>query len=278
MDSVLYSTVAGSAALEDAMKTGTADVVWRGLSSAAITRYGRQVTINDNDTTDDGYGMQTQIGTRVLMLAWSAQSSHRSDADLRNAIAVALQGDRTLDSVVPGGIPNHISAFPLGGSAKPDVTWSNRIQLTLGYDPTMPNGQDIATQIRSRLEDTGGMSVRLRAVDPTADPDPPDLMVLDRKAWTSTGLAWLQPYLDAPLPASAEDVAHLERQYRGAGIGEEAEATRAMASLQRQAAADLVLLPLTQSDEYVLTAPKVEVPANSFGPGWQLGLWGMFRA
>ena len=87
-----------------------------------------------------------------------------------------------------------------GGSAEPDVTWSNRIQLTLGYDPTMPDGQDIATQIRTRLEDTGGMSVRLRAVDPTADADPPDLMVLDRKAWTSTALAWLQPYLDAPLP------------------------------------------------------------------------------
>ena len=180
--------------------------------------------------------------------------------------------------MVPGGIPDHISAFPLGGSAKPDVTWSNRIQLTLGYDPTMPNGQDIATQIRTRLEDTGGMSVRLRAVDPTADSDPPDLMVLDRKAWTSTPLAWLQPYLDAPLPSSAEDVDQLERQYRGAGIGEEAEATRAMASLQRKAAADLVLVPLTQSDEYVFTAPGVEVPANSFGPGWQLGLWGMFRA
>ena len=40
------------------------------------------------------------------------------------------------------------------------MTWSNRIQLTLGYDPTMPNGQDIATQIRTRLEETGGMSVR----------------------------------------------------------------------------------------------------------------------
>ena len=50
-----------------------------------------------------------------------------------------------------------------------------------------------------------------------------------------------------------------------------------MASLQRQAAADLVLVPMTQSDEYLFTAPKVEVPANSFGPGWQLGLWGMFR-
>ena len=277
MESVVYQTVKDSAALEDAMNSGTADVVWRGLSAAAITRYTRQVTINDDDTTDAGYGMQIQTGTRVLMLAWSPASTHRLQEDLRNAVAAALQGDRTLDSVVPGGIPDHISAFPLGGSTQPDITWSNQIQLTLGYDPTMPDGQDIATQIRTRLEDTGGMSVRLRAVDPTADSDPPDLMVLDRKAWTSTGLAWLQPYLDATLPRSTEDVARLEREYRGAGIGEEAEATRAMASLQRQAAADLVLLPLTQSDEYVFTAPTVEVPANSFGPGWQLGLWGMFR-
>ena len=49
MDSVVYRTVADSAALEDAMKNGTADVVWRGLSAAAITRYTRQVTISDDE-------------------------------------------------------------------------------------------------------------------------------------------------------------------------------------------------------------------------------------
>lgn len=279
MESVVYRTVADSAALEDAMRTGAADVVWRGLSAAAITRYSRQVSINENGTTDEGYGMQVQTGTRVLILAWSTESRHRPDEDLRNAIAVSLQGDRTLDSIVPGGIPGHISAYPLGGTAEPEVTWSNRIRLTLGYDPTMPDGRDIATQIRTRLEDTGGMSVRIRAVDPTADSaNPPDLMLLDRKAWTSTGLAWLQPYLDAPLPSSRGDVEALERQYRAAGIGKEAEASRAMASLQRAAAADLVLVPVAQSDEYLFTAPQVDAPANSFGPGWQLGLWGLFRA
>jgi peptide/nickel transport system substrate-binding protein len=276
MDSVVYRTVPDSAALEDALKNGSADVIWRGLSTAAITRLSRQASVNQNQTTDSGYPLQTQTGTRVLMLGWSPVSRHRSNDDLRTAIAVALQGDRTLDSVVPGGVPNHISAFPLGGSAKPEITWSNRIQLTLGYDPTMPDGQDTATQIRTRLEDTGGMSVRVRAVDPTADTDnPPDLMVLDRKAWTSTGLAWLQPYLDAPLSESATEVLALERRYRSAT--EEPEAARAMASLQRKAASDLVLLPLTQSDEYVLSAPTVQVPANSFGPGWQLGLWGISR-
>ena len=84
---------------------------------------------------------------------------------LRQAIAVALQGDRTLDSVVPGGVPGHVASFPLGGKATPKVTWKNRINLTLGYDSTMPNGRDIATQIRTRLEDTGGLSVQLRPDD-----------------------------------------------------------------------------------------------------------------
>lgn len=277
METVLYTQLPDSAALEEAMSTGTADVIWRGLSGAAITRYSRQASVNTDQTTDDGYGMQLQVGTRVLMLGWSPSSKHRSKADLRGAISVALQGDRTLDSVVPGGIPQHISAFPLGGSATPEVTWSKRIQLTLGYDSTMPGGRDVATQVRTRLEDTGGMSVRLRAVDPTRDADgPPDLMILDRKAWTATGLAWLQPYLEAPLPASAPDVRTLERTFRAAT--QEADAARAMASLQRKAAADLVLLPMTQSDEYLFTAPGVQVPVNSFGPGWQLGLWGIARA
>ena len=278
MDTVRYRTVADSAALENAITTGTADVIWRGLSAAAVTRYSRQVSISENHTTDAGYAMATQTGTRVLMIAWSPTSKHRSNTNLRNAVTTALQGDRTLDSVVPGGIPNHISAFPLGGTAQPDITWSNRIQLTVGYDPTTPDGQDIATQIRTRLEDTGGMSVRIRAVDPTADPDnPPDLQVLDRKAWTSTGLAWLQTYINNPLPSSASGVAKLENQYRSAGIGKDAEATRAMVSLQRTAAADAVIVPMTQSDEYVFTAPRVQVPANSFGPGWQLGFWGITR-
>ena len=274
MDEVLYRTVADPAALESAMKKHTADVIWRGLSSAAVTRYGRQVATSGQSTTQDGYQMQTQTGTRVLMLGWSPTSPHRRTAALRGAVATALQGDRSLDSVVPNGITGHISAFPVGGSVKPKVTWSNRIQLTLGYDPTMPDGRVIATQLRTRLEDTGGLSVRLRTVDSTIDRHA-DLILLDRKAWTSTGLAWLQPYLDAPPAASATTVANLERAYQLSSS--EADQAHGMAALQRQAASDLVLLPLSQSDEHLFTAPGVEVPTNSFGPGWQLGLWGMTR-
>ena len=119
----------------------------------------------------------------------------RSNKGLRQAIAVALQGDRTSDSTVPTGVEGHISAFPLGGKASPKVTWKNRINLTLGFDASMPNGQDLAAQSRSRLENTGGLSGQLKPGDLNAD-----LNLVDRKAWTSTALAWLQPYLDAPLP------------------------------------------------------------------------------
>jgi peptide/nickel transport system substrate-binding protein len=118
------------------------------------------------------------------------------------------QGDRTSDSIVPTAWRD---IFPpsVGGKASPKVTWKNRINLTLGFDASMPNGQDLATQIRGRLENTGGLSVQLRPGDLNAD-----LNLVDRKAWTSTALAWLQPYLDAPLPAAESTVSTIEIEFR----------------------------------------------------------------
>ena len=270
-DAMVYRTLPDSASVEDALAKGTAEVAWRGPNAAAMTRYTRQVEQSEEDLTDDGYRMQVLTGTRVRQLQWSPTSRRRDDAEVRKAIAVALQGDRTLDSLVPDGVPGHVSAFPLGGKAQPEVTWSSRIQLTLAYDPTMPDGQDVATQIRTRLEDTGGLSVRLRPGAEDAD-----LTILDRKAWTATGLAWLQPYLDAPASGSQRAVDTLQVRYRSST--EEDDAQRLLAALQRQSAVDVVMAPLTQSDEYLLARADVEVPANSFGPGWQLGFWGMRRA
>ncbi len=148
------------------------------------------------------------------------------------------------------------------------MTWKSRIKLTLGYDATMPNGQDIATQIRTRLEDTGGLSVQLRANDTRAD-----LVLVDRKAWTATALAWLQPYLDAPLTGSAETVESLDEQFRAATTDEAVNTL--LAGLQKQAATDLVLLPISQSDEFVYTRAGVDIAPTSYGPGWQLGLFGI---
>ena len=98
-------------------------------------------------------------------------------------------------------------------------------------------------------------------------------MLLDRKAWTATALAWMQPYLDAPLASSAASVNTTETQFRGTTEG--AAADQLLAKLQQQIAADLVLLPMSQSDEKVYIRAGAEISDASFGPGWQLGFWGL---
>ena len=272
LDALVYRQVPDSATVEDAMNKGQVDVVWRGLNTAAVTRLSQQVGASAEQRTTSGFSPRALPGTRVLQLAWSPESRARGDKALRSAIAVALQGDRTLDSVVPNGVPGHTNAFPLGGKATPRVTWKNRVNLTLGYDPTAPNAQDLATQIRTRLEDTGGLSVRLRP-----DAENVDLALLDRKAWTTTGLAWLQPYLDHPLPGSADAVEATENAFRAVPPTDEATSTRLLGSLQRQAASDALVLPISQADELVWVRAGVEISAGSYGPGWQLGLWGISR-
>ena len=270
IDELTYQTVPDSATIEDAMAKQTVDVAWRGLNGASITRYGRQSATNPGKLTDDGYSIQPYTGTRIRMLQLSAPAIRRLDRPARQAIAVALQGDRTLDSIVPGGVTGHVTSFPLGGKAVPEVTWANRINLTLGYDSTIPDGQDQANQIRTRLEDTGGLSVRLRP-----DAADADLALVDRKAFTATGLAWLLPYLENPPPDNAALITSLQLRYQSLTISQEPERLRVLGALQKQAAVDLVLLPLTQSDEYIFAREGTSVAIGSFGPGWQLGLFGM---
>jgi peptide/nickel transport system substrate-binding protein len=268
LDGLVYRSVADSATVEDAMNKGAVDVVWRGLDAAAITRLSQQAA-NADSVTAGGFRQKQLTGTRVLQLEWSPGSPSRSNKALRTAIALALQGDRTSDSVVPGGVPGHVPTFPLGGRTNPKVTWKKRINLTLGYDSTMPNGQDIATQIRTRLEETGGLSVQLRPDDAA------DLTLVDRKAWTATALAWLQPYIEAPLPGTAQAVSTAETEFRG--TTDDPTALQLLANLQKQAATDLVVLPISQSDEYVYVGTGADISATSYGPGWQLGLFGIGR-
>jgi peptide/nickel transport system substrate-binding protein len=273
LDELVYRTVADSATIEDAMTKGTVDVVWRGLDAAAITRLQQQVEQSPEDQTDSGYSPTVLTGARVLQLQWSPESRARASKPLRTAIALALQGDRTSASLVPAGVGGSVPTFPQGGKATPKVTWKSRINLTLGYDPSVPGGRDLAVQIRTRLEDTGGLSVKLTPDEPGAD-----LQLVDRKAWTATALAWLQPYLEAPLPEVASSVRTLETQFRATTDRQLADrelAERLLAALQRQSAVDLVVLPISQSDEYLYARAGVEVSLASFGPGWQLGLWGI---
>jgi peptide/nickel transport system substrate-binding protein len=268
LDSVTYRTVPDSATIEDAMEKGQADVVWRGLNSAAVIRLSQQVGASPERVTSSGYSERVLPGARVLQLQWAPSSPARRDRALRTAIALSLQGDRTLDSIVPNGIRGHVPAFPQGGKARPKVTWKNRVNLTLAYDPTAPNAADLADQVRNRLENTGGLSVRLAPGAADAD-----LVLRDRKAWTSTALSWLQPYVDDPLAASEGSVSATTNAFRAST--DDTGSARLLATLQRQAAADNVLLPITQLDETVWVRAGADINGGSYGPGWQLGLFGI---
>lgn len=263
-----FRTVADSATIEDAMEKGEVDVVSRGLNAAAVTRLVQQVGGSPDRVTANGFSEHVLPGARVEQLQWSPSSPSRADKGLRTAIMVALQGDRTLDSVVPNGIVGHVPAFPQGGGAKPKVTWKKRINLTLAYDPTAPNAGDLADQVRLRLEDTGGLSVRLAPGAADAD-----LVLVDRKAWTSTALSWLQPYVDDPLPASSLTVDATANAFRTST--DAPSSLRLLATLQRQAVTDAVLLPISQSDETVWVRSGADIADTSYGPGWQLGLFGV---
>jgi peptide/nickel transport system substrate-binding protein len=271
LPALVYRSVADSPTIEDAMARGIVDVVWRGLDTPAVTRLTQQVRLNPEHVTDSGFTEGVLGGARVLQLAWSPDSRMRSNKALRQAIAVALQGDRTSDSLVPAGVEGHAAAFPVGGKAKPKVTWKSRINLTLGYDASMPNGQDLATQIRGRLENTGGLSVQLKPGELNAD-----INLVDRKAWTSTALAWLQPYLDTPLPDVESTLSTIETEFRA--TTDDAAEDRLLAALQKQAAVDLTMLPISQSDEHFYVRRGVDMSGGSFGPGWQLGFFGISNA
>ncbi len=268
LPSLQVLTEPDSATIEDAMNAHKTELVWRGLSSAALSRLSNQIQTSSNKTTSSGFSQLVLAGAQVRQLRWNPTSPYRNNEDLREVIAGALQEDRTIDSVVPPQVPGHRASFPVGGTPKAKITWSKRIPLTLGYDPTIPDGVDVANQLRGRLEGTGGMSVRLRPGDPDAD-----LLLEDRKAWTPTAIAWLQPLLDDPLKSSASTISRAAAQARSPDAP--AAMDSALDTLQAQAAKDVVLLPLTQRDEYVYVRQGTQISPTSFGPGWQLGLWGI---
>ena len=105
------------------MTKGAVDVVWRGLDAPAVTRFSQQVGQNPNHETINGFTQNVLGGARVLQLEWSPTSRMRSNKALRQAIAVALQGDRTSDSIVPTGVVGHTAAFPARreGQAESDL-------------------------------------------------------------------------------------------------------------------------------------------------------------
>lgn len=261
LERILLRYVDDSAALEDAVADGSIDVVWRGLSEPATERL--SAAAGRNAAT--AFHPVTEPGASLRVLVWNPTSPLRSDAGLRALVAAALQGDRTLDSLLPPGLDAHTASFPMGGTATVPEPPSSRPRLRLSYDRGDAAQADQAAQMKTRIE-AAGVGVDITPGDAQAD-----LRLTDSAAWVNAPSAYLAAYTAAPLPGSAAKVAELDQRYRG--VTDRTQQATALAEIQKQAAADLVVLPLEQRNGMMFAAPGVAVNDPRGGPGWQLALW-----
>lgn len=269
LDAVRLQVVPDSVAAEAAIADGTADVVWRSVDGAALQRLTDEIAASPDKTTASGFTSYHLPGARVTQLIWNANSKLRVNNDLRLGVAKALQGDRTLDSIVPVGVVDHAASFALGGRPKLPELKGKRIKLTLGYTATAPGHADQARLLRDRIESMDKVSVRLVT---TGDAD---LWLTDRPAWVNNATGWLQRYLAEPLAGSSEKLDELVQRSR---TTTGAARTVAFTELQQQAAADNTVLPVSQGDGILLLGKGVTLVGDAFGSGQQLGLWGISHA
>ncbi len=260
LEKIRMAFAADSAAVEQAMTDGTADVVWRSLDAGALGRISSGAT----KTTMRSLGLPD---TRLQRLIWNPASTNRLRADVRGAVASALQADRTLASLIPPKLAGSVASFPVGGKPTAAPIAGARLKLTLGYSSKAPGLADLARTLRDRLENNAGVSVQLRADAPDAD-----LWITDAGAWVNTPLGWLQAYLDEPLPGTEAKLAQLTQNVRQ--MSDPTARQAVLAEIQQQAAADLTVLPLALQQETFYVSPNVKINGDPYGPGWQLGLWG----
>lgn len=269
IDRIRLAFVPDSAAAEQAMAEKTTDVVWRSLSPAALDRLELEGE-STNGRTASGFERYEMPQVRLQRLVWNPSSPFRADAGLRTLVAVSLQPDRTVSSIIPPQVPEAVQAFPIGGQPEIPAPTGQRPRLTLAWSSLAPGQREAATLVRDRLEESAGLSVQL-----VADTTDADLVLTDRPAWVNTAFGWLQPYTDAPLPGSAEKIATLTQQARE--TTDQATRLAILAEIQQQAAADLTVLPLSVSEGILFLGEGVTIDGQPFGPGYQLGLWSLRR-
>ena len=268
LDEIRLERVADSVAAETAIADGSTDVVWRTLDPAALDRLEAEIASNPERTTAEGFTRWPMDGARVTRLAWSAESERRVNAKLREGVASALQADRTLASLVPNGIEGQLATFEVGGHPElPEMT-GGRVTLRLRYQPSAPGHADLASLLRGRIEELDRVSVRLVASGEA------DLVLTDFPAWAPTANGWLQLYTDDPLPGSSDKLAELSKRARTT-TGD--ARVVALAELQKQAAADLTVLPVSQGDGVLMLGRGITLAGLPFGTSGQLGLWGLRR-
>ncbi len=268
LDLIRLERVADSVAAETAIADGSTDVVWRTLDPAAVERVEAEIAASPEHTTAQGFTRWPMNGARVTRLAWSPDSRYRADAVLRAGVAQALQADRTLASLVPVGVEGHLDSYEVGGRPTLPAIEGKRITLKLAYQPSAPGHADLASLLRGRIEELDRVSVRLVTSGEA------DLILTDLPAWVPTANGWLQLYLEDPLPGSADKLAELNQRARTT-TGDARMV--ALGELQKQAAADLTVLPVSQADGVLMLGRGITLAGLPFGSSGQLGLWGLRR-
>ncbi len=268
LEEVRLAVLPDSVAAEAAIAEGTVEAVWRSLDNAALQRISDEIAGSPDQATAKGFRRVALPGTRVTQLVWNPEAALRRDANLREGVAKALQPDRTLDSIVPVTVADHATSFLLGGRPKLPELDRDRVILTLGYGPTAPGHADLARLIRDRLENLGGVSVRLVTSGGA------DLMLTDAPAWVNNATGWLQRYLESPLPSSRDKLETLHLRARTTTGNAR---TAALTELQQQAAVDATVLPVAQGDGVLFLAADTDLIGEAFGSGQALGMWGFTR-
>jgi peptide/nickel transport system substrate-binding protein len=257
LDEIVLSITPDSASTEAVLMQGEAEAVWRSLEDSAIQR----VLMG---TDKAGYTRFPLPGARSTRLLWNPTSNYFENDKLREAISKALQRDRTLDSIIPNGIPGHSPAFAMGRKVAVPKLKGKRVKLTLGYNESAPGHQDMALLIRDRIESIGSVSVKV-----STERDA-DLWLSDERPYAKTASGWLQPYLDYPLPDSAEQIAELIVEWVS---GKDVHADP-LVKLQVQASLDRTVLPVSQTDGILLLRSGVNINPGAFGSAGELGFWG----
>lgn len=258
--------VADSAAAEQAINDNSVDAVWRGLSDAALERLRAEADAEGKTASGFTRVAPEHSAVRVTRLVWNPQSKNRKNEELRKAVALSLQADRTLASLVPTLTPGSKATFPTGGVANTPALGGDRLRLSLGFAGNIPGLDDEARMLRDRIEAGAGVSVKL-----VADNQDADLFLTDEPAMVNTAVNWLRPYTDNPLAGSTDQVEKLVGQLREENALE--RRTELLASLQKQAAIDLTVIPIAQGTQSLYLGSGVSLDPQPFGPGFQLGLW-----
>jgi peptide/nickel transport system substrate-binding protein len=267
---IQFTTVSDSGQIEELMSHDEADVAWQGLDDLAVIRLQQQIDASGDGTTSNGWSRVPRPGLNVQRIVWNPTSPQFLDANTRNMVSLSLQPIRTLDSIVPRGVEGHVAAFPLGGVPTLPTQPTAKVSLRLGYGSGQPGAAQLAGSVKTRLESSGRVAVTLAPDDRRAD------LYLDGSLpFLDSALGWMITYLANPVPGSAQKLEQLDQRIRTT-TDRTAQAV-AISELQQQAAADNVVVPISQSDAALFLAPGVRMGDQGFASGWQFALWGLER-